>query len=109
MELNLKCELFRVYEGVQYLDEGLVVPMEMAVERIVPYVSFMIGEGELDEMKKINGEEIRRKEEEEKKKIIEQNPFINNLPINQPNGNYVPTNNSTTNNYNHHSSNYSQP
>ncbi len=62
MELNLKCELFKVYEGLQYLDEGLVVPMDLAVEKIVPYVSFMIGEEELDEMKKINGEEIRRKE-----------------------------------------------
>lgn len=31
MELNLKCELFQVYEGLQYLDDDFVVPLDLAV------------------------------------------------------------------------------
>jgi hypothetical protein len=31
MELNLKCELFKIYEGLQYLDDNLIVPLDFAV------------------------------------------------------------------------------
>ena len=42
MELNLRCELFKVYEGLQYLDDDLIIPMDFAIEKIIPYVSFQI-------------------------------------------------------------------
>ncbi len=61
MELNVKCELFKVYEGIQYINDDIIIPLDYTVQKVIPYVSFKIDEEELNEMKKINNEQIRKK------------------------------------------------